>query len=427
MVTGDQDTLNAWISQARLLLVDDEPANLEFLRHVLATEGYGDLIALSDPLAVLEQFDELDPDLVITDLVMPQLDGFQLIARIQSLLPAGAYLPIVAATGDHAPDIRRRALAAGARDFLTKPLSPAEVRLRVRNLMETRFLHEQLRRHNLLLESRVTERTRELEEARTEVLVRLARAAEFRDDQTGQHTVRVGRMATRLAQVLGLSPEAAELVGRAAPLHDVGKIGVPDAILLKPDRLDAAELAIMQRHTIIGANILAGSRSRLLQLAEEVALSHHERWDGGGYPHGIAGDEIPLSGRIVAVADVFDSLTHERPYKRAWTVRETLAEMETQSGAQFDPQVVEALFRVVPESGVITSPHGNVREAPGEEVADGSLSCPSVELAAMAARLESLQAERDELMNQVDQLRRQVARREATARMLTEAELGRGG
>ncbi|HSJ23748.1 MAG TPA: HD domain-containing phosphohydrolase [Longimicrobiales bacterium] len=426
MVTGDQDTLNAWLSQARLLLVDDEPANLEFLRHVLATEGYGEIITISDPLEVLERFEELDPDLVITDLVMPELNGFQLVERIQSLLPAGAYLPIVAATGDHAPDTRRRALAAGARDFLTKPLSPAEVRLRVRNLMETRFLHEQLRRHNLLLESRVSERTRELEEARTEVLVRLARAAEFRDDQTGQHTLRVGRMAARLAQVLGLSPEAAELVGRAAPLHDVGKIGIPDAILLKPDRLDSAELAIMQRHTIIGANILAGSRSRLLQLAEEVALSHHERWDGAGYPHGIAGEAIPLSGRIVAVADVFDSLTHERPYKRAWTVRETLAEIEAMAGSQFDPQVVEALIRVVPESEVLAA-SGMAVARPKDEWRDADISCPSVELAAMAARLEALQAERDELMTQVDHLRRQVARRDVTARVLKEAELGGNG
>jgi putative two-component system response regulator len=409
-LTGDQNALRAWLGCARVLLLDNEPANLQFLRRVLETEGYGEIVTVSDPREAVRQFHELDPDLVITDLLMPYLDGFEVIARIEAMLPAGTYLPIIAATGDHTPDVRRRALAAGARDFLTKPLSPAEVRLRVRILMETRYLHEQLREHNLLLESRVAERTRELEEARTEVLQRLARAAEFRDDETGQHAVRVGRMSARIASILGLSPEASDLIGRAAPLHDIGKIGVPDAILLKAGSLDAGEHALMRDHTVIGARILSGSRSPLLHLAEEIALTHHERWDGTGYPRGLAEEAIPLSGRIVAVADVFDSLTHERPYKRAWTVRETLSEMVAQSGRQFDPAVIEAMLRIVPESDVICAARGEVLAL--DALATRSQGAGSVEFAALGARLETIEAERDGLLREVRQLRRQLARRD---------------
>jgi putative two-component system response regulator len=418
MLSDDLDPLAAWLAAARVLLIDDEPANLEFLRRVLETEGYGELVAMADSARAVERFAELDPDLVITDLLMPQLDGFEVIARIRLLLPAGSYLPILVATADHAPETRRRALSAGARDFLTKPLSPAEVRLRVRNLLETRFLHQQLRESNMLLESRVSERTRELEEARTEIIFRLARASEFRDDATGQHTLRVGRLSARMAQVLGLCAAACELIGRAAPLHDVGKIGVPDAILLKPGQLDAAEVAIMQTHTTLGADILSGSRYPLLQLAEEIARSHHERWDGTGYPYGLAGEAIPLSGRIVAVADVFDSLTHERPYKRAWTVRETLAEVESNSGKHFDPAVVEALLRIVPEAHVLATSARSAHDRAAADSAHGPEAPSSFDTTALAARLQSLEAERDGLARQLRQLERTVARRDGTIQRL---------
>jgi putative two-component system response regulator len=395
--------LEVWLGRARVLVLDDEPANLEFMRHVLAPEGYGGLVALADPVQAVERFVELAPDLVITDVVMPGLDGFEVMARIQAMLPAGAYLPIVVATGDPSPEVRRRALAAGARDFLAKPLSPAEVRLRCRNLLETRFLHQQLTYQNVLLETRVADRTRELEEARTEVLLRLARAAEFRDDHTGQHALRVGAIAARVAGVLGLGADACELMGRAAPLHDVGKIGIPDAVLLKPGRLDETELRIMQAHTLIGAEILSGSHSPVLQLAEEIALNHHERWEGGGYPRGLRGEAIPLSGRIVAVADVFDSLMNERPYKRAWSARETLDEVVAQAGRQFDPVVVDAFLHVLPEVQALARDavpgDGGRRAAP-----------PSVaELSAMAVRLQAMEAERDGLAREVRQLRHALA------------------
>ena len=406
MLTGDLHALDAWLTRGRILLIDDQPANLQFLRHVLETESYGELITLSDSVEALARFHELAPDLVIVDLWMPELDGFEFITRVQELLPPGTYLPILVATGDHTPETRRRALAVGARDFLTKPLSPAEVRLRVRNLMETRFLHEQLREHNQRLEQRVAERTHELEEARLEMLYRLARAAEFRDDQTGQHTLRVGRLAGRLAQVLGLPPESYDLIARAAPLHDIGKIGIPDGILLKPGRLEPHERGIIQTHTTIGADILSGSRYSLLQLAEEIALNHHERWDGQGYPRGLAGEAIPLSGRIVAVADVFDSLAHDRPYKRAWTPRDALAEIEACAGTQFEPAVVEALLRIAPEMNLLEAAEP-ARPAVPAAVAGGFASMVfSVE--PIGARLRRLESERDMLAREVHELRSQL-------------------
>jgi putative two-component system response regulator len=436
MVSGDLDPLNRWLARARVLMVDDQPANLKFLRHVLETEGYGELITLSDPGEALERFEELDPDLVIADLWMGGLDGFEFIAAIEALQPAGSYLPVLVATGDHTPETRRRALSAGARDFLTKPLSPAEVRLRVRNLLETRYLHERMLEHNATLEHRIAERTHELEEARLEILYRLARAAEFRDDQSGQHTLRVGRVAGRIAQVMGMAANAHELIARAAPLHDIGKIGIPDSILLKQDRLEPHERDIIQSHTVIGAEILSGSRFELLQLAEEIALSHHERWDGKGYPNGLAGDAIPLSGRIVAVADVFDALTHQRPYKHAWTVRDALSEIESQSGTQFDPNVVEVLLRIAPETRVLEGdarmehmPPRLSRLAVAREVADHSLLAVPIPAKQDAPSLlavpvmpmhdpatinavKRLQQERDDLAREVNELRQAVARHE---------------
>jgi putative two-component system response regulator len=211
------------------------------------------------------------------------------------------------------------------------------VLLRIRNLLQTRF-------HSLLLESQVRERTEELEKAQIETLQRLAQAAEYRDDDTGLHTRRVGATCGQLAALLGFPPKQVELIIRAAPLHDVGKIGIADGVLLKPGKLTDEEFDIMRKHTIIGATMLSGSGSPWLQLAEEIALSHHERWDGRGYPRKLAGEEIPLIGRIVAVADVFDALTHERPYKTAWPVADAIAEISAQSGKQFDERVVQAFM-----------------------------------------------------------------------------------
>jgi putative two-component system response regulator len=280
---------------------------------------------------------------------MPHLDGFALLESLKAAVPQDVYLPVLVLTADITPETRRKALAEGAKDFLTKPFDVDEVLLRIKNMLETRALHLELRSQNQLLEERVRERTRDLEEAHIDTFERLALAAEYRDDDTGQHTLRVGLTSALVAREVGLPAAEVELIERAAGLHDVGKIGVPDAILLKPGKLTAEEFEVVKTHTSIGARLLSGSRSPLLRLAEEIAWAHHERWDGTGYA-GMSSEAIPLSGRIAAVADVFDALTHDRPYKRAWSVDEALTEIRSQRRRQFDPEVVDAFLRVQEEA-----------------------------------------------------------------------------
>jgi putative two-component system response regulator len=268
-------------------------------------------------------------------------DGFELL----DALPAetkGVALPVIALTADGTPAVRHRALERGAQDFITKPFDHEELLLRVRNTMDMRSVTARLRRANDDLEARVVHRTFELEQSRLEMLDRLALAAEFRDDDTGEHTRRVARTAMLLAERIGLPPEQTQVIGLAAPLHDVGKIAIPDAILLKPGTLTADEVAVVQRHTIVGGQILAGSSSEILNVAADIALHHHERWDGCGYPARLRGRQIPVAARIVAIADVFDALTHERPYKRPWPVERAVREIASESGAHFDPDIAAA-------------------------------------------------------------------------------------
>ena len=335
----------------KILVVDDEAANTAVLQRLLTRVGYQRVLVTTDPVAALAMFREEPADLVLLDLHMPVMDGFEVMSGLRSMLPEGTYLPILVLTGDLDRATRERALSVGATDFVTKPFEATEVLLRLRNLLETRHLHRRLQRHNEELEEKVQERTRELAEAQVEILHRLALAAEYRDDVTGQHAERVGAVAARLALELGVDAAWADLLRRAAPLHDVGKIGVPDAVLLKPGGLTAPEFDVMRSHVAIGGRILGGSSFDLLRLAQEIALSHHERWDGRGY-QGLSGEEIPLSGRIVAVADVFDALCHERPYKRAWSLEESLSELRRLAGKAFDPQVAEMFLGMV-ESGRI--------------------------------------------------------------------------
>jgi putative two-component system response regulator len=290
-------------------------------------------------------YSSLQPDLVLLDLHMPHMDGLAVMDQLNELADA-SYLPILMLTGDVAPEARREALSRGAKDFVNKPFHSDEVLLRIRTLLETRFLYLQIQSQNKSLEDKVRERTQELEAAQIEIIERLARAAEFRDDNTGQHTERVGQMAALLAQEAGLPDSLVSLIRRAAPLHDVGKIGIPDAVLLKLGKLTDAEFALVKTHTTIGARILSGSKFAMLRLAEEIAFSHHEHWDGGGY-EGLSGESIPLAGRIVTIADVFDALTQKRPYKAAWSIGEALAEIERQRGRQFDPTLVDAFLRVI--------------------------------------------------------------------------------
>jgi putative two-component system response regulator len=338
---------------AAVLIVDDQEANIRLLEGTLREAGYTNVRSTMDPREVAVLFDEHPPDLVLLDLHMPHMDGFQVMEQLRPHVADGSYLPIVMLTADDAFEAKKRALSVGAKDFLSKPFDLTEVILRIRNLLETRFLHKQLRGQNEVLEAKVLERTRELEEARLETLERLALAAEFRDDATFQHTRRVGTMSARLAAALGLPPEEVEVIRRAAPLHDVGKIGIPDDLLLKPGALSRDEFDHMKSHTWMGATILSGSRFPILQRAEEIARTHHERWDGRGYVEGLKGESIPAAGRIVSVADTFDALTHERPYKTAWPIDQALAEIERQRERQFDPDAVDAFVRLIEGDDVI--------------------------------------------------------------------------
>jgi putative two-component system response regulator len=331
--------------EARILIIDDHQANIEALKRILRSAGFVSVNSTTDPIIGVACVQTWAPDLVLLDLHMPQLDGFGVLESIRPQLSSG-YLPVLMLTADSSDETKRRALAGGVKDFLTKPFDAIEAVLRIENLLETRSMHTTIRRQNELLEQRVAERTRELEEAQVEMLQRLAAAAEFRDDETGEHTHRVGHLAALLATGAGLSIAQVDLLRRAAPLHDVGKIGIPDSILLKPGRLTHEERRIMQTHVTIGAEMLAGGHSALVQTAERIARGHHERWDGKGYPDGQVGERIPIEARVVAVADFLDALTHKRPYRPAWSVEKTIAEIVAQRGCHFDPVIVDALLAI---------------------------------------------------------------------------------
>jgi putative two-component system response regulator len=339
---------------ARILVVDDENANVEILRRFLARAGFRNVDSTTDSRQAAPLYLEHRHDLILLDLHMPHLDGLEVIDQLNEIASA-SYLPILILSGDLTPEARRDALSRGAKDFVNKPFQQDELLLRIRTLLDTRLLYVQIQNQNQRLEAAVRERTRELVEAQIEIIERLAIAAEFRDDNTGQHTQRVAQMSALLARQLGLPDAQVSLIARAAPLHDVGKIGVPDTILMKMGKLTPAEFEVVKQHTVIGARILSGGKFPLLQLAEEIALSHHERWDGAGYA-GLRGTEVPLAGRIVAVADVFDALTQQRPYKPAWPVAEAIGEIDRQRGRQFDPAIVDAFLRV------IQSPPGNLTQ-----------------------------------------------------------------
>jgi len=334
------------IRRARVLVVDDEPVNTKLLERTLAQAGYEAVSVTQDPFEAAGMVDAEDIDLVLLDLNMPGLDGYGVMAQLREL---GKPVPpaILILTAQNAMEHRLRALEAGAHDYVSKPFDRVELLARVRNLLEWRVARRELHEQNRSLDAEVRERTRELYKTRLEIVRRLGRAAEYRDNETGMHIIRMSRYSMLIGEELGLGSEACDLLLNAAPMHDIGKIGIPDKILLKPGKLDADEWEVMKTHTTIGAEILSGSDSELLVMARTIALSHHEKWDGSGYPYGLAGDDIPLVGRIVAVADVFDALTSERPYKKAWSVEEATRFLHDNAGSHFDPAAVDALFRRV--------------------------------------------------------------------------------
>ncbi len=293
-VAGPENLLGA-----RVLIVDDEAANVELLRHVLEPVGYKNLITTTDPRQVADLCRQFPPDIVLLDLRMPSLDGFQVLEQLPDLVADFEHLPVLVLTSDT---------------------------------------------QNTLLERKVRQRTADLEEAQFEIVERLALAAEYRDDETGKHTKRVGILSAKLAKEFGWPESQVEVIRRAAPMHDVGKIGIDSAVLLKPGKLTTEEFDHIKEHVTIGHGILSGSRFSMLQMAAEIALYHHENWDGTGYQAGLKGEAIPESARIVTVIDVFDSLTHKRPYKEAWPVEKALEEITSLRRTKFDPRVLDAFF-----------------------------------------------------------------------------------
>ena len=282
------------------------------------------------------------PDLILLDVMMPGMDGYEVCRRLKAD-PACVNIPIIFVTARDADTDQEMGFDAGAVDYIAKPVRHRVVLSRVR-------AHLAVAERGRTLESMVRERTRQLEETRRKIIQDLGHAAEFKDNETGMHVIRMSYYARLLAQALGRDAEWTELLFNASPMHDVGKIGIPDRILCKPGKLDEEEWAIMQTHTTIGARIIGDSDgSELLAMAATVAMTHHERWDGTGYPHGLAGEDIPLEGRIVAVADVFDALTSERPYKRAWSVEDALEHLRKEAGRHFDPLIVGRFLEIVPE------------------------------------------------------------------------------
>lgn len=343
------------IQKSRILIVDDKQPNIELLEDMLSEEGYSNVIGISDSRDAADLYQGFGPDIVLLDLNMPYKDGFQVMAELKQLEP-DSYVPILVLTASQDEESRLRALDSGARDFISKPFNRTEVLLRIRNILEVRQLqnqvrqqNEQLEKHNLILAETVRERTRELRKTRLEVINRLGRAAEYRDNETGFHIIRMSKMSQVIALAYGMSEQKADILLHASPMHDIGKIGIPDHVLLKPGKLDSEEWEIMKTHTNIGEKILNGHDSKLLLIATEVAITHHEKWDGSGYPKGLSGDDIPITGRICAIADVFDALTSDRPYKKAWSIDQTLELIKQGRGCHFDPDLVDILLEKLDE------------------------------------------------------------------------------
>jgi len=346
---------NMDLKSAVILVVDDECSNVLLIEAVLNESGYTNVISTQDPTQVLSLYRQHNVDLILLDINMPVMDGYDVMEQLKSLLDPDIP-PILVLTAQRAQDFRQRAFDAGARDYVTKPFDMNELLSRVRNLLEGYLAQQYMRRQNDILDHRVLERTMELEEAqqllhesRLQVVRRLGRAAEFRDNETGLHIIRMSKIAALIGKAAGMNDVGCDLLLNAAPMHDIGKIGIPDEILLKPGRFDDDEWRVMQSHAQIGADILSGDDSTLLNMASEIALTHHEKWDGSGYPFGLKGEQIPLVGRLCALADVYDALTSERPYKQAWLEHDAVEYVVNESGRHFDPTLVEHFLALYPK------------------------------------------------------------------------------
>jgi putative two-component system response regulator len=351
---------------ARIAMVDDEPINIKVARKHLQAAGYQNFITTTDSSIAFELIRREMPDVILLDVMMPKVNGIDLLRDIRADQHL-CHIPVIILTASTDADTKLRALEAGATDFLAKPVDPNDLVPRIRNTLIVKAHHDHLSRYSEQLEHQVRLRTAELEVSRVQVILCLARAAEYRDDTTGRHVIRVGRYVTIIARELGYTDDQAEMLGLAAQLHDVGKIGLPDGILLKPGKLTPDEFQVVKKHCNIGHEIVqpvdgddlksiklafdtrSSNGSPLLETAGRIALTHHEKWDGTGYPNGLSKTNIPVEGRITSVADVFDALTTARPYKAAFSPEEALRIMEEGRSIQFDPAILDALIRRMDE------------------------------------------------------------------------------
>jgi len=333
--------------QSTLLIVDDVPANLRVLVSYLKNFNFKVRVA-QDGVDALEQVNLAPPDLILLDVMMPRLNGLEVCRRLKSC-PETKEIPVIFMSALDDTFDKIAGFEAGSVDYITKPFQHEEVLARITTHLTIKNLQTEVKQQNALLEQRVQERTKELEETRLHIIRSLGRAAEYRDNETGMHVVRISKYVGVLAEALQVDPIQRELMINAAPMHDVGKIGIPDHILLKRGRLSPDEWEIMQTHTNIGEKILSGNNSELLQAAALLARTHHEKWDGNGYPEGIKGEEIPLISRIVSICDVFDALLSRRPYKEPWTPQATIEYIKEESDKHFDPKIVKIFEEKLPE------------------------------------------------------------------------------
>lgn len=327
-------------SKQLVLVVDDTPENIEILGSILRPT-YEVKAALNGERALKIARTEPCPDMILLDIMMPGMDGYEVCEHLKND-PSTSDIPVIFITAKDDTADEEHGFELGAVDYITKPISPSIVMARVKTQLA---LYDQ----NRVLSARIQERTEELNQTRLKIIQRLGRAAEYRDNETGYHVIRMSHYARIIAKAYGGNSAWVDRVFNAAPMHDVGKIGVPDHILLKPGKLDADEWETMKKHAEFGAEIIGDDDDALLQMSHTIALTHHEKWDGSGYPHGLKDKEIPLEGRIVAIADVFDALTSERAYKRAWSVDEAVALITDSAGSHFDPDLVSLFQEVLPE------------------------------------------------------------------------------
>jgi putative two-component system response regulator len=325
----------------KVVIIDDVQINVTLLQHLVRKLPDCEPIGFTDSVAALAWCLNNDPDLVIVDFMMPDINGIELVEKFRIRY---ADSPVLMVTANHEAEVRLQALQSGVTDFLNKPVNNIEFLARAKNMLALRRSHKELRDRATWLADEVRMAKALIVKQEHETIFSLAKAAEYRDPETGAHIIRMAHFSKHIARILGLSQDKQDLLLEAAPMHDIGKVGTPDAILLKPGRLTPDEFAVMKQHTIIGHQVLSVCQSPRLQLAAEIAWTHHEKFDGSGYPRGLAGEAIPLYGRIVAVADVFDALTSSRPYKKAWTVEATLELIKASSGTHFEPACVDAFF-----------------------------------------------------------------------------------